>query len=225
MNSMRTKLIGIAAILGALAVCQLHAGTMTLNTNVWSGVSGGGQFIAALDTGETLQTFCLEYYEHFSPGGTYNYNITDEAISGDQNNHGAGALGGDPISKGTAALYKAFRNGTLTDYFSPDVATQKANADLLQKAFWFLEDEAAWGGQTAVNNKYLNDLLTDFGFGSLDAAQMNYAGTDVAVLNLTTLAGGPAQDQLYFRTPDGASTIALLGAALLALAAFRRRLV
>lgn len=217
MNAIRSKLITVAAVLGTLALCQLHAGTMTLNTTVWSGASGGGQFIATLDTTESFQTFCLEYSEYFTPRGIYEYSITDEAIGGGVNNGTPGAQGGDPISKGTAALYKAFRNGTLPDYFGP---SQLANADVLQKAFWILEDEISF-----TSNKYLNDLTTIFGFASLEDAKVNFGGTDVAVLHLTTSNHGPAQDQLYLRVPDGGSTAALLGAALLAIAAFRRRLV
>jgi VPDSG-CTERM motif len=225
MSAIRSKLISVAAVLGTLAFCQLHAGTIVLQTNVYSGVSRGGQFTATLDGTEIFQTFCLEYSEEFSPGTTYNYSISDEAISGDHNTHGVGVLGGDPISKGTAALYKAFRNGTLPDYFSGDVSTQNANADILQKAFWFLEDETFAQDQTIANNKYLNDLHSIFGFLTLDAAQANYGGTDVAALNVTTVTGERAQDQLYLRVPDGGTTIALLGAALMAIVAFRRRMV
>jgi hypothetical protein len=226
MNTIRTKLIAVAAVLGALALCQLHAGTVVLTTNDYSGPSRGGQFTATLDGGkEIFQTFCLEYSEEFYPGDPYNYSIIDEAISGDQNNHGEGVLHGDPVSKGTAALYRAFRNLTLPDYFSVNVATQKANADILQKAIWYLEDESSWQNQTLANNKYLNDLKTVFGFAALEDARANFDGTDVAVLHLITVAGGPAQDQLYLRTPDGGTTIALFGAALMALAAFRRRFI
>jgi hypothetical protein len=224
MNTNRAKLIAITAVIGALGLCQLHAGTIVLTTNQYSGASNGGQFTATLDGGaEVFQTFCMEYSEEFYSGGTYNYSITGEAISGDQNFHGAGVLGGDPVSKGTAALYRAFRNGTLADYFSADVATQKANADILQKAIWFLEDESSWQNQTAANNKFLNDLA-GFGYLTLEDAKVNFDG-DVAVIHLTTLAGGPAQDQLYLRAPDSGATIALLGAALMALAAFRRRFI
>jgi hypothetical protein len=52
---------------------------------------------------------------------------------------------------------------------------------------------------------------------------------DVYVLELTDSSGNAIQDQLYYSTsvhvPDGGKSIALLGAALLALAFFRRRAV
>ena len=58
-----------------------------------------------------FETFCVEYNEHFTPGLTYYYGISQGAING-------GVSGGNPdlISKGTAWLYLNFAQGTLAGY-------------------------------------------------------------------------------------------------------------
>ena len=58
-----------------------------------------------------FETFCVEYNEHFTPGSTYYYGISQGAVNG-------GISGGnpDPISKGTAWLYLNFAQGTLAGY-------------------------------------------------------------------------------------------------------------
>jgi hypothetical protein len=195
---------------------------LQLTTGQYTGGNGGGEFTATLNNGQVFQTFCLEFSEEFYPGQTYYYSISQAANTGDLNNHGTiSGVTGDPISFGTAALYTAFRNGTLADYFTSD---RQNNATELQEAFWFLEDEAQWANESTSNNKYLKQLIDTYGFKDLGSAQANYTGTDVAVLNVTGLDGSHAQDQLYLRVPDGGATIAMLGLALLGLGFIRRRL-
>jgi hypothetical protein len=99
---------------------------------------------------------------------------------------------------------------------------------------WYLEDETGEG--TITPDPSLVALLTWAIPGGLTAWHADYAGLDVMVMNLTWFNGqggdpggssygnGLRQDQLVlWHVPDGGSTAALLGAALMAIAAFRRR--
>ena len=58
-----------------------------------------------------FETFCVEYNEHFTPGSTLYYGISQGAMNG-------GISGGnpDPISRGTAWLYLQFATHNLTGY-------------------------------------------------------------------------------------------------------------
>ena len=64
------------------------------------------------DQKEGFATFCLEYNEHFSPGGIYNAALNIAAVSGCGNSDPT-TPGKDNISQGTAYLYSKFASGTL----------------------------------------------------------------------------------------------------------------
>ena len=63
-------------------------------------------YAAATTFNGGFETFCVEYNEHFTPGSTFYYGISQGAING-------GISGGnpDPISRGTAWLYLQLRSG------------------------------------------------------------------------------------------------------------------
>jgi hypothetical protein len=161
-----------------------------------------------------FETFCVEENEYFTPGNTYNYNITQAAISG-------GIAGGhpDPISKGTAWLYLKFAQKKLSGYDYSTGSGGNASAALLQETIWFLENETT---VAPTNPLFLNLAMAVPHY--LD----NNAGFyRVGVLNLTELAGGEAQDQLTLLptlVPDGGTTVILLGLALVGLFAAGRKL-
>ena len=69
----------------------------------------------------------MEENEYFTPGSTYYYGISQNAVNG-------GVSGGhpDPISKGTAWLYLNFAQGTLTGYNYSTGALGNAIAAALQ---------------------------------------------------------------------------------------------
>ena len=76
--------------------------------------------------------------EHFTPGSTYYYGISQGAING-------GISGGnpDPISRGTAWLYLQFATGNLANLANYDYsagAGGNASAAALQATIWWLEE-------------------------------------------------------------------------------------
>ena len=217
-------MIGAAllAVFGPLA----SANTMQLTLDYGSRHSGdGGEFNASSSDfapatmgyapsttfNGGFETFCVEYNEHFTPGSTYYYGISQGAING-------GVSGGnpDPISRGTAWLYLQFATGNLTGYDYSTGAGGNASAAALQAAIWFLEGEGGAGNQfsplvaTQLGSDYLLDNNGYYGVGVLNLwADSNHTQF--------------AQDQLML-VPDGGSTVMLLGLGLLGLIVGRWKL-
>ncbi len=166
-----------------------------------------------------FETFCIEYNEHFSPGSSYTYQVSPNAIS----------TPSDPVSVGTAYLYSMFAQGSLSGYNY----SSTTSAGNLQNTFWFLE-----GDQPSMPNTFLALLTTEF--GSVAAAQgdsftynngnvVNAASFGVAALNLGGIANNwPNQDQLVYQgrqnVPDGGTTLMLLGMAMGGMSLLRRKL-
>jgi hypothetical protein len=170
----------------------------------------------------SFQTFCLEQAESVGGIGVLvSYVVNDEALDGGGNNlvtHGpAGDQGGDRVSIGTAWLYSQFAQGVLANYFT--AADRNIVAALLQRAIWALEDEIP----DPVGNMFFDAAAT--AAGSADLAQDN-ATTGlygVYVLNNTKISNQTkAQDMLWYRAPDGGSTVMLLGLSLTGLSLVAR---
>ena len=206
------KLMFIVAVFALMAAPVLAGPTVQLYTGAWSGPSGGGEFAALPGTGTgawgwdplqyystnvknqygkigSFETFCMEYTEYFAPTYTYDVAFSSSAWSGGIDNHDAGA--GDPISLGTAYLYLKFAQGTLTGYrYLGTDAQRKADAELLQRTIWYLEDETGAPG----DNKFLSLIPDATPFAANNG---KYA---VEVMNLTS-AGACRQDQLVCFSP------------------------
>ncbi len=218
----------IALVTATLALASgAFADTLKLSQDTTNySVGNGGAFIASDFTGSIstasysslalgdggFLTYCIEYNEHFVPGGTYNYELSFGAKNGGVSGQAAGT-NYDGISNATAWLYSEFAKGSL----SSDVALftySHANLGDLQQAIWFLEGE---GG----TNNYLAAAAMIHEGANWNAD--NNGAYGVQALNLTYLNGGNAQDQLYYSVPDSSATIALLGLSLVGLASFRRK--
>ncbi|MBL9199102.1 MAG: hypothetical protein JNL39_01295 [Opitutaceae bacterium] len=175
-----------------------------------------------------LQTFCLEFGEHFSPGSTYNYTVGNAATLGS----GGAVNGSDPVSAGTAWLYSQFATGTLAGYDYALGAGRAASNSALQLAFWFLEDEtqliAGYGAYDPNSNPFLAAAIGQFGsVASAKANATNSYGT--AVLNLTSNEVH-RQSQLFYvgptntgLVPDTGASVWLISISFVALLGLGRR--
>jgi len=120
----------------------------------------------SLQQTEIFITFCLEYNEHISFGPKFYYNVSDTARYGGNNTL-------DPLSRGAAWLYLHLTAGDLAGYDH-----SAAQADLFQKAIWYLEDESA-----GENNSYVTAAAN--ANGGLDEAKKDNNGLyGVGVMNL-----------------------------------------
>lgn len=244
MNSMAriAVLLSLATVLATPSLSQ--AATMTLNdysgvnsdffANATTNAGTGGPFTATtadttLGTGDFI-TFCLEFNEHFSYGGTYNYELSDGAKAG-------GVSGGipnpidpaDPVDDATKWLYYEVVTG---GYSSASLKAEfGAPGDVgarVQEAIWYIEGERLAGEIDAASK-----TLADYAVANQNWSNFASLGFTVYAMNLTNLDGSPVQDQLAMTfTPTGKdvdpvpepATLVLLGTGLLATASrFKRR--
>ena len=198
---MLKKLILTCLLAAAMAAPSAFA-VSTVMLSDGPGNTGGGEFNATTSANGNFATFCLEYSEHIQMGVLYYYQISTATTA---NN--------DPISLATAWLYNQFLNGTLANYDRSTPALHTESANLLQRAIWFLEDEAGgdgYGGSTyvlaALAATGVNGKTTDAN-GAYGVQVMNmYQNYDAN----TGRFSGAKQDQII-RVPDGGTTLALLG--------------
>jgi len=205
------------------------------------GTTGGGEFraVAQADfsitparTGTAFQgsvpaalglfeTFCVEMSEHISLGTVYAAALNTTTQSTNQN-YAGGAHGGfnDPLDPKTAYLYTHFINMNLaTSYDYVNASNRASDANALQTAIWFIEqeDSSALSGKALL---FYNEAAAAVGSGAWTGLG------NVGILNLTASDGTEAQDQLVMVTsiplPTGA---ALSGLGLVCVGAGRRRRV
>jgi len=204
--------IGLAAALCASTAHAALSGQVII-TQGPNSVGSGGEFniqtFGGLASLGNFATFCLEESEVFSPGGLYNAVLNPtSAVQG-------GTGSSDPISIGTAWLYSQFRAGTLPGYNGGLPAT----AGDLQNAIWWLEGEI--GTDQSANQFIL--ALPNAAWRVANSPIDANGAYGVGVLNVYTLDGGLAQDQLtlvpepttmvagaLLLLPFGASTIRIL---------------
>jgi len=218
------KLFLTIALAGVLAVPSLQAGmqvSLLQNTSQYSSGSGGEfravdvgnpSLLSAINpnaySGQTsgtdslgrfyFQTFCIEYNEHFNPGGTYDASISPNAMYGNQ------PTGGDPVSIGTAWLYSQFARGTLAGYNYTYGTGRSATAGALQNVIWWLENEPVGVVDPGIGNVFRNAVLAQFGSYAAAIADANGAW-GVRALNLGQ--PGYVQDQLVI-VPEPTTVIA-----------------
>jgi len=220
------KILALAASV-ALMTTGAFANLMVLSQDTANySVGNGGAFIATVIDGPMnsssysslalagnggLLTFCIEYNEHFNPGGTYQYALSNGAKNGGVS--GQTSANYDGLSNATAYLYSTFAQGNLGGVGG--FIYNHAGLGDLQQAIWFLEGEGGTNNalaQAAMANEGANWNADNNGAYGVQAININY------------VTGAHAQDQLYYHSvPDQGVTIALLGLGFLGLAGFRRR--
>jgi opacity protein-like surface antigen len=240
-DDMKTNLMA-NTLVGAMAACLLAVSASAISVTVvrtsgyYDSTYGGGEFtlkdspwanpahysLANL-VAEGFQTFCLEINENIF-GQRFWAELNTVAIGG-----GIGGGSPDPLSIGTAWLYKQFAQGNLAGYDYTPGPGRAASARALQETIWWLEEERPDPG---LGNPFRNLVLANF--GNVTAARANYdpttAGFNVRVINLYGIdedSGGPdytarKQDMLVY-LPDGGMTLVLMGGGLLGLAMLRRQ--
>ncbi|HPY30969.1 MAG TPA: VPDSG-CTERM sorting domain-containing protein [Verrucomicrobiota bacterium] len=220
------KILAATILAGAMAATSVWAipasGTVYITHEPgYYGAERGELTVTSADPDQafSFQTFCVERNEYHSsdPNYIYNYQINpdDAAVAGGfggQDEHGH-----DPISLGTAYLFSMFTKGTLSGYDYVPGSGRESDAQILQTAIWWLEDEIDLRSPAA--NAFLGLLWSekeDWDYWKADA-NGEYG---VKVLNITYSSGGNAQDVL--QVPDGGLTLAFLGMGLAGLAGMRR---
>lgn len=172
----------------------------------------------------SFQTFCLEGGEYLYP-----YSTTYDAVINTKALYGGVGPSGDALSAGTGWLYQQFATGVWEGSLSysyaggtaTEIAARKASADAFQKAIWWLEGEESIAYDS--NNPYMKAVVDKFG-SEANAKADGGSTYGVYALNLTVPGtGGRAQDQLYYKVPDGGMTVALLGMGLAGVGYFARR--
>lgn len=179
------------------------------------GTTGGGEFNASVvggTAGDSFITFCLEENEFFVPGQTlYVKDVSTAAVNG-------GVAGGNPdfISAQTAYLYTQFSQQTLSNYdFSSTGSARVADANSLQKAIWFFENEV---GSSALDSQAQAwvDEANSAGWTDIGNVRVLNLYTDAAYTHL-------AQDQLYLMPVPEPEIYAMMGVGLGLLGWFGRR--
>jgi hypothetical protein len=242
------QMVTVIAIAALSATAFANSVELNQTSGYYSGI--GGEFTASSPdsilnpaslgysplamVGGGFQTFCLEYSEEFYTNTPYQYGISGAAISGGGASGGAHLVGSvwtDPVSVGTAWLYRQFATGVLSGYNYG--AGRSTSAGALQDAIWYLEGE-----QPTVGTGSLFVSLAETTLGlTLTGLEADANGLyGVSALNLGDITNNPEfphQDQLVL-TPGyeatvgnvadgGGGTMTLMGGALLFLGALRSR--
>jgi len=220
---MTIKTLIVLGLTGIVVISSARADTITFVDSV--GGSLGGQYTATTKNSsgyvtDVFETFCIEKTEYLDFKGTFDYTISYSAVLG-----GKGGGSPDPVSIPTAWLFAEFSKGTLDTYGTAYDYGVSADADQLQTAIWYLEDEIAEPGTSTLAYALIQLAYKQSGKNKSYNASGEYG---VYVINPTwrqnsygLAVGSPAQSVLAI--PDGGATLALMGLSLGGLAFFARR--
>ncbi len=210
-NKMKNGLLALAtvALLGSQAVfaqVNVVAGDRIKFADGNGAHPGGAFIITAYDsTGSTVkgsfESFCVEHNE-FMSYGTF-YKIQDVSTSAKNGGvSGQTSPNNDPLGFNTAWLYTQYieNQSALGAVSGWNSASAVDRGTAMQQAVWYMEGEISSG---------LNTLAS-----ALVTASNNAGWTDVGrvkILNVTTMAGGLAQDQLYITPVPEPEIYAMMG--------------
>ncbi|RJP33331.1 MAG: hypothetical protein C4547_12555 [Phycisphaerales bacterium] len=198
-----------------------NAGEFTI-TNI--SLPGNVLFGLASDkSGDSLQTFCVEYQEHIAPPREYWADITTYATGGGgspDGNKGPGGSPSDDLEPETAYLYTLFRNGSLftAGYESTPSPDRENDARALQIAIWLLEGERSEAQLVGETNLAQGKAWRNQAVAAVDNGDWTGLG-NVRVLNLWGDRDRKnwrnewffKQDQLIMIPSPGAAILAVMG--------------
>ncbi len=166
-----------------------------------------------------FQTFCLEVPEAVG-SNPHTYTLSQSAVLGGNGTLPDGTSSSDPISQGTAWLYLQFSQGILSGYNYTVGIGREQSALGLQRTIWYLENEISIPSYDLLAVGFLNLAIAQYDATSVFLA--DGGAQKVLAMNMTDASGRLSQDFLAVPTPDGGTSVALLGLALLSMAAIRR---
>jgi hypothetical protein len=171
-----------------------------------------------------FETFCIEVNESFSPGTSYNAQVSTTVIPGGPLNY---------VTLGVSYLYSQFAQGELSGYNYTAGSGRELSADELQDAIWYLQGEINTSGKVTVSGAAISSvnnstytfsssdpflvLAEDVLYGSVCAnaltkVESNGNGADsVLALDLSSISNGCTvynQDQLVYCPVPEAATLA-----------------
>jgi hypothetical protein len=211
---MKTKILSLLAAVAVSATSAFAASTVVFSHNSETGTLAGSFTASTSDIG-VRKTFCIEKNESLATGVTYNYTLGDAAQAGGAGGGVSPIVGGkDYLSLGSAWLIRQYALGILTGYnYGTSTTSNK-----LQNAFWMLEGEINWNPGA---NSFVQLAQAALGGSLLNNAYGAFGGKVMTVW--ATNSRNPYRQDMVVFVPDTASTVALLGLALSAVAFVARR--
>jgi hypothetical protein len=182
--------------------------TVSYTLNAHNYTAGGGSFDVSKLSGEDLPwVYCVDLYHYVSPNGTYSNTLVRHD----------GVVNGSSVNSAAEVAW-------LLDNYAAGAAGNAAKEAALQGLIW----KAIYGSNftfhpTSTQDDYYVPWL-NAGFGTGNVSKYLWLTPDSRCLNDSCYAPDCKQGLVTYQSvPDAGSTLLLLSAGLMGLAAWRRR--